>query len=440
MGNLTDVLPQESPTVAAIMAHYKKNGESKPRDYLGASIIGAECERMLWYGFRHCANADFDGRMFRLFATGHLEEPRMIADLRAIGCEVHEVGEDGKQFGFVAVAGHVRGHMDGCAKGIPEAPEAWHVLEFKTHGAKSFAGVKGKGVKAAKPEHYAQIMAYMHLSGMHRALYLAKNKDTDELYAERVRYDASEAKLIMEKAERVVRAAMPPERISESADDFRCKFCPAKELCHGGTPSTPAVPLPALSCRQCVHATPEMDTETGRWSCALHKRSLSRRDQDKACPDHLLIPGLVRFAEAVDGDYAQGWIEYENRSDKARWRNGKAHDQFSSADLMIVPAKIVAAGHALPHAKEAFAGKLVGYEAAPLAQRYPLAECRQMWTGSIVDVEAAWTDAYGESPLGMPPVSEGEYVEGCRGYEYPGGRVLVVHEESGNAIILEGVE
>ena len=51
---------------------------------------------------------------------GHLAEPRFVADLRAIGATVHDVDPaTGKQFGFTHFGGHMRGHMDGCAVGIP---------------------------------------------------------------------------------------------------------------------------------------------------------------------------------------------------------------------------------------------------------------------------------------------------------------------------------
>ena len=158
MTDLTQYIPEQSKTVAAIFAHHKKTGDAEPvRGYLGASIIGHHCERYLWYCFRQCCKPDFSGRMYRLFETGDLEEPRFIRELRAIGCTVHDTDENGEQFEVSAFGGHFSGHMDGCALGIPEAPKTWHVLEFKTHNAKSFRGLVKKGVKESKPQHYAQI-------------------------------------------------------------------------------------------------------------------------------------------------------------------------------------------------------------------------------------------------------------------------------------------
>lgn len=340
--------PKDSLTVERIYEAYRSNAQKGQRTYLGASQIGKPCERALWYSFRWCDDGKgFDGRMLRLFETGDLEEVRLVKDLRAIGCEVHEVDpETGEQFEVSAVAGHFSGHMDGAACGIPEAPKTWHLLEFKTHNAKSFREVRAKGVKASKPEHYAQMCVYMKLGGLKRALYLAQNKDTDELYSERLRWEEvkDDAESFMVRAERIIRAKVPPERISEDRDFYLCKFCQYRQLCHGSKPPSPAVPL-TISCRSCVHATPEMDTDYGRWSCAKHQRTLSTPEQEKACEDHLLIPPLVTFAECVDAAYddAGDWTEYKNE-DGTTWRNGKQAGHYTSEELAMLPGPLIGAG------------------------------------------------------------------------------------------------
>src|SRR5690606_41232817 len=92
------------------------------------------------------------------------------------------------------------------------------------------------------------------------------------------------------RADRIITATTPPERISDNPDDWRCRFCPALILCHGADDRTAvAVPIKTLSCRQCIHATPETDTDYGRWSCAYYGKSLSDEQHDDACPHHLLI-------------------------------------------------------------------------------------------------------------------------------------------------------
>lgn len=183
MGDLSFTAKEESATVAAIYAWHKAKGDAEPqRGYLGASIIGHDCDRYLWYTFRACVKRDFSGRIYRLFQTGNLAESRFVAELEGIGCEVVSHDEAGKQIEVLAIGGHFSGHLDGMALGVPEAPKSWHVCEFKTHNDKSFGALQKAGVQKSKPLHYAQMMVYMGLTKVDRALYLAMNKDTDEIY------------------------------------------------------------------------------------------------------------------------------------------------------------------------------------------------------------------------------------------------------------------
>ena len=169
--------PPANPTIDAIYQWHESRQSSGGRGHLGASQIGAPCERALWYQFRWALKVRHAGRLLRLFETGNLAEPRFVAELRAVGVEVHEINPDtGAQFSVSAVRGHFGGSMDGVALGLLEAPKTWHVLEFKTHSAKSFAALKKDGVEKSKPEHAAQMQVYMHLAGLERAFYLAVNK------------------------------------------------------------------------------------------------------------------------------------------------------------------------------------------------------------------------------------------------------------------------
>lgn len=339
--------PEDSRTVQAIYAAYEaKQAAQQSRGYLGASVIGKPCERSLWYGFRLCTNERFSGQMLALFRTGDWAENQFTEELRSIGCEVHDVDPaTGEQFEIRDLAGHFSGHMDGCALGVPEAPKTWHVCEYKTHNDKSFASLREHGVKASKPEHYAQMQIYMHATGMTRALYLAKNKNDDARYSERVHYNADHAKALMARAERIIKASVPPAKISDDRDHFICRWCPHQNLCHGPEDtSSPAVPC-KVNCRNCVHATPEFDSDHGRWSCAKHRTTIDRNKQDRACPDHLFIPSLITFAEVEDAGYSPDgdWTEYRN-PDGATWRNKKSEHGYTSIELTQLPASMVGAG------------------------------------------------------------------------------------------------
>lgn len=334
MADLTQFLERESETVQAIYAwHEKKHADENQRGYLGGSIIGKECERELWYTFRGCTTPDFSGRMFRLFETGHMEEPRMVEELRGIGCEVHEVGEDGKQFRVASFGDHFAGHLDGVALGIPEAPKTWHLLEFKTHSAKSFRALTKKGVQESKPQHYAQMQVYMGLAKLTRALYLAKNKDTEELHAERIRYDSQAFGLLMDKAKRIIYSPTPAPRISEDPNYYLCRFCDHSGLCHGT--ADVALPISNRTCKTCCHSTP--GEQGGKWHCAKFADwpHIPQETLYKGCEHHLTIPDLLPFAEAVDA--GEDWIEFDN-TDGGKWKHAtRDADGWNTLELMREP-------------------------------------------------------------------------------------------------------
>lgn len=325
----------KSQTVEAIYTWWAgKLGRVSRR--LGASQIGRECERQLWYGFRWATMGEaFDGRMLRLFNRGHREEAVFVEELRGIGCDVRDVDPStGEQFTFTAVGGHFVAKIDGVALGIPEAPKTWHNLSFKTANAKTSAALAKSGVQVAKPENWAQSQIEMRLAQLDRTLYLSVNKDTDELYAERIRADTAAGAALEAKAERVIYAAEPPLRISEDAAFFKCKFCPASAVCHTAV-------LPAVSCRTCLHATPEKDGD-GRWSCAKWGADIPLDAQRQGCEAHLYIPALLaRWGQAEDASEAEGWVSYL-AEDGLVFRNGPwGLNSFTSKELFAASPALI---------------------------------------------------------------------------------------------------
>jgi len=364
MTNLEQFQPKTSQTVDAIFAAWEKKSDFH-RGYLGASQIGEPCARKLWYSFRWCGQEVFSGRMRRLFARGDVEESRMVADLQNIGCEVCILDpETGRQFKVSDCGGHFQGHLDGCALGIPEASKTWHVLEFKTHNTKSFQRLKRDGVLITKPMHFAQVQVEMHLTGMDRALYLACNKDDDDLYSERIKYDKEYAAGMMERARRVITSLRPPEKTGDCPSHENCKYCHFCNLCHGNPVGT-AVPCTA-TCRSCVLAEPRFDGNA-RWVCNLKEKALSVQDQEVACSWHLFAAGIVTFGEVIEvkrNSDNSVYAEYMNAKDNSVWRNGPDREdgQFSSLELTRMPYSTIAEGNGfniIKRIKEMFAGEVM---------------------------------------------------------------------------------
>jgi hypothetical protein len=350
-----------SPTVSSIYQAYENRhrNEARLQRRLGAASVG-QCARRTWFDFRwaHCVGSTPDGRLLRLFETGHLAESRFVQNLRDIGCEVHDLDPaTGDQWTFTACGGHLVAKIDAAVLGLPEAPKTWHVGEFKTHSAKSFRDVATKGVRAAKPEHYMQMLVGMHLSGMDRAFYLAVNKDTDELYSERFEYDKAEAEACIAMAQQVIDGANAPARPHESPDKYPCTLCSHRAMCWGTSAPDPAVCC-RVTCRGCCHSSA---VDGGAWTCVKHGKLLSEPEQMAACDDHLFLPDFIAFADAVDASPTDNLIRYRSR-DGTEWSqgNGKA-SALKSKELQNLPAAFIGVTvSGLPLAvREAFPGATV---------------------------------------------------------------------------------
>tara|TARA_R110002126_G_scaffold37059_2_gene112256 strand:+ start:74 stop:1129 length:1056 start_codon:yes stop_codon:yes gene_type:complete len=298
-------------TVRSIYEWYESKKEAH-REHLGASLIGHDCDRYLWLTFRWAASPQFEGRLLRLFETGKLEEARIHDNLRGIGVELI-TEEDGKQIDCRDDYGHFGGSVDGVARGFPEAPKTWAVLEIKTMNNKAFDSLTNKGVKVEKPQHYAQMQSYMGLMKLDRAMYVAVNKNTDELYSEWVRFDKPAFDSLAHRVKRIVGASTPQQRISEDPSHWKCKMCDMYKLCHQAE-------LAEVNCRTCCHSTA---VEDGKWSCDVHQKLLTASEQLKGCGDHLMIPALVPNAEAVDG--GMNSIDYVDKLTGATFTNGPGH-------------------------------------------------------------------------------------------------------------------
>lgn len=247
---------------------------------VGASGIGNECLRAVWYDWRGYHHTKFDGRMLRLFRTGHLQEDRIVADLKLAGFQVWELDEShGGQWTYNDPTGHFVAKLDGVMRGIPGAEKTPHTLEIKTHSKKSFDEVVKFGVQRSKPVHYAQMHAGMLFSGIHRALYVALCKDNEQYHVERLVFDPAYGETLENKIVTVVSSTIPPTRIAGKKEDFSCKWCDYKEVCWEGK-------APIRTCRSCEHAEVH---ENGVWGCGLLNNELTPDDQLKACEHYSMI-------------------------------------------------------------------------------------------------------------------------------------------------------
>lgn len=307
-----------------IYAHHASQS-NPPRAHMGCSQLGEKCERKMWLSFRFAVIEKFSGRILRLFRRGQNEEDVFIKDLESIGVQfLKSSGQHRVDFG-----GHVSGSLDGVIEyGLPDAPNKKHVVEYKTHGNSSFNELVKSGVEKSKPLHFVQMQVYMHGSGIDRALYLAVNKNTDELYSEYIRADPDVAEKYIKRGQRVALTERMPEPISTDPSWYECKICSSHSFCHK-TKLTKEV-----NCRTCAHATPLANST---WTCAKYNCELPYENQLKGCEAHILHPNLTNWQliEHDSGDYAI-YQDEKGRTVKNGMRNCK-ENIFSSRELAANP-------------------------------------------------------------------------------------------------------
>ena len=154
---------------------------------------------------------DFEPRTLRIFEAGHRGEDIVADWLRLAGFDLRTERADGRQFGFSALDGRFKGHIDGCLVAGP-VPLAYPALwENKALGAASWKDVVKRGLTLSKPVYAAQIALYQaYLELPNPALFTALNRDTMELYSELVPFDPSLAQTMSDRAVEVVRVERRP--------------------------------------------------------------------------------------------------------------------------------------------------------------------------------------------------------------------------------------
>jgi hypothetical protein len=312
--------PRVDPTLEAVdRALEARENANPPRNYLGMSSIGHECERKNWLDFRWATKAKFGALSLKRFADGHMGEDLQAKRLRMVdGIELHIVAEDGKQLGFKDFDDHFGGHMDGVVLGLIQAPKTWHIWEHKSvaedkqvelekliikHGEKN-------ALKLWNIVYYAQAVLYMDYAELDRHYMTVSSPGGRHTISVRTDANKEDAIRYRAKAERVINSPRPPVRISKDPTWFQCKMCDHHPLCHGDV-------LPPGSCRTCMHSSP---AENAIWNCQLKNIPLDVKAQKEACPRHLYLPDLVP-GEQVDADERGEWVEYRMR-DGNKWTDG----------------------------------------------------------------------------------------------------------------------
>jgi hypothetical protein len=250
--------------------------ESEPRWHLGASEIGHECSRKIWFSFRWILTIRYSGKLNRLFKRGHKEEPNFIHRLRRVGINcVDRDPTTGKQLRIENQDNlHFGGSLDSASTFLWLPPDVSEMLgEFKTHNDKSFGKLLKEGVRKSKPQHYVQMSIYGRRKRFKLGLYCALNKNDDELKFTVLPLDWRQAEIMEAKALRIINAREAPPRTSEDPTSSVCNMCEYKGPCHLKQP----IEANCRSCRACV-ALPN-----GEFGCEKVMQQIPRDVVPKGC-------------------------------------------------------------------------------------------------------------------------------------------------------------
>lgn len=318
----------------AILREKTRRGTYMGPGRIGASAIGDD-QRAVWLAWRWCLPYDQDDpRRFMIFELGDLLEDHVADLLRRAGMQV--IVDDGKnqQFGFKAVGGHYAMRLDGVLLGVPEAPQTWHLLEVKSMADRYFKELIKKGVEKAEPKYHAQCITGMHHAGLTRCLFVVYNKNTSELYFERIKADEMHGAALLEKATTIATLPTPPDSGYPDRSWYQVKFKSEHWQAVYWGDELPPHP----NCRNCRFGAPYLQDpeEKARWGCMRHHVELDYGRQKTGCTDHNWIPELVP-AELVElredlcaVHYRKHGHDFWNVPEQAASTNGPA---FTSREL-----------------------------------------------------------------------------------------------------------
>ena len=326
MRNRTDIQVDDAMLLAFSL--------QQKRGHLGMSGVASENMRETWMKFRWCLPDEFTARTLRIFELGHAIEKLIIQDLCKVpGVVFHDVNpKSGLQFNFKFLGGHFAGSMDGCVVGIPEAPRTWHVFEAKSAKDDEFKLLKKAGsYEAWNPTYYGQIQCYMGASGMSVAIVGVYNKDTSEIYWERVKAKPGFWENAQIIAQDLLEVQGPPSAPPEYTRKFykiaNWKSDKYQRIYWGDE-------LPAPHCRNCKHSQVMFDGDA-KWHCTRYKKDLTRKQQAAGCDYHLYLPALMPATKIENqGDV----VRYKTR-DKSPLEFWNSEDLSGASDQHIYSSK-----------------------------------------------------------------------------------------------------
>jgi YqaJ-like viral recombinase domain len=198
--------------------------QDEPRNYIGASSIGSDCLRQIWYQFKGVEAESVPVKFIKIWAVGkHLEQ--LVVDwLTNAGVTIERNDTTYQSKNVPEFQGHFDGIITSCKNRA--------ILEIKTAKDASFKIFEKKGLKVWNPQYYAQVQSYMGMSGIGSTYILVLNKDNSDSCDELVSFDEEFYQKLEDKALMISSATVEPPRIHGSPLWFQCKLCKYNKVCH----------------------------------------------------------------------------------------------------------------------------------------------------------------------------------------------------------------
>lgn len=232
------------PTLEAMHRVVEAIENAKPkRDYLGASILGHECERFIYYQLNNADKAEpISYKGLYAIEDGHRTEQLVKDRLRLVqGIELYDIDEETKeQIGFVD--GKFSGHVDGIVRGLIQAPKTWHIFEVKCCNEKKFKElqkcVEKYGEKNALENwdytFFIQAQLYMGKLKLDRHYLICSTPGGRDKTSCRTEFQENFFNTMIIKKDRIINAKSVPERISSRKEYITCKWCRFSDFCWSG--------------------------------------------------------------------------------------------------------------------------------------------------------------------------------------------------------------
>lgn len=233
---MVQVPERQDPTLDAVNKALEAEQKLYTSKNIGFGEIGHDCSRYLWYKINSYETEVFSASTIRIFNSGHSAESRMAGELRkveGVTLYTNDPERENKQYKFDFLDGRLTGRLDGVILGLIQAPKTPHVWEHKETNDKKFKELQKTGSLKGWDEKYnAQAHLGMFASELDRHYLTCSTGGLRDVTSVRTELNKDYARGLIDKAERIINAKQPPERIG-GPTWYACKFCRFYNKCHG---------------------------------------------------------------------------------------------------------------------------------------------------------------------------------------------------------------